>query len=365
MPNGRAALVECGSVWGAGFSISPTLLLTASYIVKKSGDVEEERPRVRLLGSGTFKDADVLWTSERLNVALLRTANADSDIDEVPCVVGRLIGSGPRQAESTGYIEDGGRYSDERVTAIRITGIVDPGTWPESRSIRFDATRPTSTRGPGMGGAGLCVDGKLVGILVAVNQHEGWYRATPVADALADGELQRLLQRELNSPPGIIDLLPAGHTVSGALEEVSKADPANIQEVAAAQFGLSNLYYENVLSQAKRSFNAAAVAAVVGLVFFLASVTFAIATQQFAASVTSLIGGGIVEVVAGLNFWLYGRTSVQLNAFHLRLERMQRFLLANSVSASLTGDRREECLAQLVGVISGGTAEELAEPDDG
>lgn len=165
--------------------------------------------------------------------------------------------------------------------------------------------------------------------------------------------LRKVLRRELGELPSIEELNPPETTISNAIKNLSKADPANILEVAATQFGLSDLYYQNVLTQARRSFNAAVVAAVIGLLFFLGAIVFSIATHQLTASIISLVGGGIVEVVAGLNFWLYARTAVQLNSFHLRLERMQRFLLANSVAASLTGKRRESALVDLIGVISG------------
>jgi regulator of protease activity HflC (stomatin/prohibitin superfamily) len=142
--------------------------------------------------------------------------------------------------------------------------------------------------------------------------------------------------------------------LSAALESVSKADPSNIQEVAAAQLTLSNLYYENVLSQAKRSFNAAVAAGIGGSLFFLAAIIFAIAAKQLTASLISSVGGAVVEVVSGLNFWLYARTAVQLNSFHMRLERMQRYLVANSVAASLNGEQRESTRAKLVLIISEG-----------
>lgn len=286
-PSGRAALVQSGSRWGAGFSISPRLLLTASYVVEQGKDEEGENPRVRTPGSETFTDAEVLWTSDRLKVALIRRKGTPTGTEEDYCSLGRLAGRGPRQCEATGFDD---RFADEGPTAVRITGTVDPGAWPESRFFRFDAARPIADHMMGMGGAGLCVDDSLVGILIAVHRQEGWFRVTPFAEIMNDEQIRRLLHRELGSTPKIVDLLPSETTVSGALKGVSEADPANIQEVAAAQFGLSNLYYENVLAQAKRSFNAAVVAAVVGLAFFLAAVTFAMVTKQLAASIMSLVG---------------------------------------------------------------------------
>jgi hypothetical protein len=136
--------------------------------------------------------------------------------------------------------------------------------------------------------------------------------------------------------------------VGGAIEDVAKADPQNIQEVAASQLALSNSYYQSVLSQASRSFVAAIVSAGVGLVFFICSVVFAMASHNLDAALVSSLAGGIVEVISGLNFWLYGRTALQLDAFHVRLEKTQRYLLANSVSSSLPEDSRPQVVADLV-----------------
>lgn len=141
-------------------------------------------------------------------------------------------------------------------------------------------------------------------------------------------------------------------SVSNALNEISAADPSNILQVAAAQFKLSDQYYENVLSQAKRSFNSAVAAAVTGTLLFLAAITFAFISRQTSAAVISSTAGGIVEIVSGLNFWLYARTAIQLNSFHSRLERMQRYLVANSVAASLSAKRKEAALGDLVKTIA-------------
>jgi hypothetical protein len=41
--------------------------------------------------------------------------------------------------------------------------------------------------------------------------------------------------------------------------------------------------------------------------------------EQADAAVISAISGGISQAIAALNFWLYGRTAQQLDAFHVRL----------------------------------------------
>jgi hypothetical protein len=107
--------------------------------------------------------------------------------------------------------------------------------------------------------------------------------------------------------------------MSGAIENVAKADPGNIQEVAASPLALSNSYYQSVLSQAR--FLATIVSAAIGLVFFILSLILAMVSHNPDAAYISALAGGIVEVISGLNFWLFGRTASQLDAFHVRLEK--------------------------------------------
>jgi hypothetical protein len=136
------------------------------------------------------------------------------------------------------------------------------------------------------------------------------------------------------------------------IDTLAKADPGNIQEVAASQLALSTSYYESVLAQARRSFLAAIVSAAIGLGFFLAAVAIALVRDSVNAATLSAISGGIVETIAGLNFWLYGRTATQLDAFHVRLEQTQRYLLANSLSTGLDGDSRNKVLSELVATVA-------------
>ncbi|SRR6266568_1330456 len=143
-----------------------------------------------------------------------------------------------------------------------------------------------------------------------------------------------------------------GYTFGPALTEVSKADPENIQQVGAAQLALSTSYYQNVLSQAKRSFTAAIVSAAVGLAFFIAAVSIFLVRDDVRAGTVSAISGAIVELISGLNFWLYGRTAYQLNSFHIRLEQTQKYLLANSIATKLDGDKRDSALTDLIKQVS-------------
>lgn len=137
-----------------------------------------------------------------------------------------------------------------------------------------------------------------------------------------------------------------------ALDELSETSLGEVQKVAASQIRILDTYYTTVLAQASMSFRAALVAAVIGLVFFLAAVAFLLMNQPQSVATASVIGGALVELISGINFWLYGKTTTQLADFHDRLDRTQRFLLANSICESLTGKSKDTARGQLVNTIA-------------
>jgi hypothetical protein len=55
-----------------------------------------------------------------------------------------------------------------------------------------------------------------------------------------------------------------------------------------------------------------------------------------------------VEVISGVNFYLYGKTTTQMAEFQSRLDMTQRFLLANSICENLDGDFKQNTRSQLV-----------------
>ena len=150
-----------------------------------------------------------------------------------------------------------------------------------------------------------------------------------------------------------VESLPLPERATGqAIAQSAGVDTTNIAEVAASQLAISNAYYENVLAQAKRSFNAAVATATLGSLFFLVAIVGSFLRTSSATSVVSTLSGAVVEVIAGLNFWLYSRTALQLDSFHLRLERMQRHLVANSISHSLRGKARDTALLDLIKTVT-------------
>src|SRR6266516_35906 len=159
---------------------------------------------------------------------------------------------------------------------------------------------------------------------------------------------------------------------SSQIANIAKADPANIQEVAASQIEINNRYYENALQQSQRSFRPALILSIVGTCFIglavglvvTSVVLFAfkqptnISYSSLLGGFASLIGGVVINAVASLNFSLYGRTLNQLTtfqaplAFQAPLDRISRFLIANSMCENINDDLKNSTRARLVEIIA-------------
>ncbi len=138
-----------------------------------------------------------------------------------------------------------------------------------------------------------------------------------------------------------------------AVERLSQANPAKIQEIAASQIELLTIYHKVVIYQAQRSFLWALIAAAVGLVFFIAAIAFQLLQQPESTATISVISGALIEVISAINFYLYNKASAQLAEFQNRLDITQRFLLANSMCESLEGKYKQQSRAELVRAIVG------------
>jgi len=143
-----------------------------------------------------------------------------------------------------------------------------------------------------------------------------------------------------------------GDAVADLLDELAEGKPSDVQGVVFSQIKLLNLYHNTVLQQARTSFELAVVAAAIGLVFFLGALAFLLTTALESAATASVISGALVEVISGINFFLYRKSTAQLALFHERLDRTQRFLLANSICDTLPAEDQPHCRAELAKVIA-------------
>lgn len=139
------------------------------------------------------------------------------------------------------------------------------------------------------------------------------------------------------------------------LDEVEKIcrdlagqSPENTQKIAAELLKISKQYYMDVRGQAKNSFKAALISAYAGMALLSVSVGLVMQGHTDKATLT-VIASVIPDVISGVIFYLYFRTMRHFSYFHVCLERMNRFLISNSVSANIScSAKRDQTRAQLV-----------------
>ena len=151
-------------------------------------------------------------------------------------------------------------------------------------------------------------------------------------------------QNDLNHVESEPQARPETHTQ----KMVASLDPAKIQEVAASQVVICDMYYKNILQHAQQLFRWALIAAGAGLIFFLVAVALLLFRESLNEALISLTSGGVMEAIAALNFYLYGRAFNQLREFHERLDRTQQYLLANSICENLKGDVKQATQIELI-----------------
>ena len=156
--------------------------------------------------------------------------------------------------------------------------------------------------------------------------------------------------KEENAAAFLFKQEPLSKVAAQALDDLSKS--GNVQEIASNQVKLLTEFYDQSLSQAHRSFVWALIASGAGLIFFMVAIAFQLGSQSDVA-IISVIGGALIEFIAAVNFYLYGKTTTQLNLFHGRLEVTQRFLLANSLCDRLGDTHQDETRSYLIRQLAG------------
>ncbi|QRM34505.1 hypothetical protein [Microvirga sp. VF16] len=155
-----------------------------------------------------------------------------------------------------------------------------------------------------------------------------------------------------------LDVLATGNVgedllqLKPCIDRLAKADPKDLQEVAASQLQLMTGSYKIVLSQSRRCFFWALVTAGIGLFFFVIAAVYSIATGNVGTAVVLVLSGVVIEGIAGLLFRLSGHVAAESHDFHAKIETIHRHLLAHSICESLSGDVKEQIRADLARKIA-------------
>src|SRR5262245_46429608 len=88
-------------------------------------------------------------------------------------------------------------------------------------------------------------------------------------------------------------------------DKAGQLDGSGIHKVISPYLKMGIEYYQDGRLQADRSFRWALIASGVGTVFFFVALVLMMEAGSTSKSTISLIAGGIIEVISGLNFYLY------------------------------------------------------------
>ncbi len=127
-------------------------------------------------------------------------------------------------------------------------------------------------------------------------------------------------------------------------------------------------YYMDVARQASESFSSAKRVSLLGFGLLAATVIYIVVVDAIGhinpswfksepelkgitVGTIGLVAGGIVEGIAGMQFWLYGKATRQFGAFHICLERTHRYLLAYKIAEKI-GATRDQTLEKIVCIMA-------------
>jgi hypothetical protein len=162
----------------------------------------------------------------------------------------------------------------------------------------------------------------------------------------------------------------AKNPVSESVQEQCKAVGAaiakgEIGETVTAVQQLILRYYDNVRGQAEEAFGSAKTVALFGFVLLALTVAYVMFkdwtvqhsglpqpnTGGIGVGAIGLIASSVVEVIASVQFVLYGRAARQFGAFHICLERTHRYLLAYIMAEQITTNK-DETLEKIVCIMA-------------
>lgn len=100
-------------------------------------------------------------------------------------------------------------------------------------------------------------------------------------------------------------------------------------------------YYVISKQQARKSFSAALFICFFGIIIYLLGILAYIVWNKD-ISIISIVAGTVVEVIAGLFFWLYREATKQLSVYHQRLGMTEKYLMAYQMICEVPKEHRYE-----------------------
>ena len=102
----------------------------------------------------------------------------------------------------------------------------------------------------------------------------------------------------------------------------------------------STEYYIISKRQANKSFTLAIISCFLGVIIYIGGFLI-VAFLDKNITILTTIAGTIVELIAGLSFWMYNKCLKQLNEYHKRLSSTEKFLTSFQRAVMIESVRRE------------------------
>lgn len=131
--------------------------------------------------------------------------------------------------------------------------------------------------------------------------------------------------------------------VANQKDDVLKLMMNNVSEL--------NVYYVINRLHARRSFAAALTACILGFLLFALGLILYYFRQGDNIPLFTTVGGAIVEVVAGLFFWLYNKCIQQLRIYHSALQKTERFLTGIHLVDKVSEEKKDEAYKMIIASI--------------
>jgi predicted transcriptional regulator len=136
------------------------------------------------------------------------------------------------------------------------------------------------------------------------------------------------------------------------IKQLSETPSDDIQQKIGALADRFTPQKEDALLQERQSFKATLIAATFGFIFLLCSIAVLLIEHLQSAAIVSAISGAIAGVISGLFLALHNQTSKQLAHYSRQLERLDYFLLADSICRTLSDDNIQKARLDIISKIA-------------
>ncbi len=109
----------------------------------------------------------------------------------------------------------------------------------------------------------------------------------------------------------------------------------------------STEYYIISKRQANKSFTLAIISCLLGVIIYICGFLI-VAILDKDITLFTTISGTVVELIAGLSFWVYNKCVKQLSEYHKRLSSTEKYLTSIQMADKMTESGREEMYKWLI-----------------